>query len=101
MKYTILENGDLLITADPDNIELNQPWEDTLESVLCNGLHSVPPEYIGALTDAPILTDCCPDYENECILDESCAFWWYPDYMIKDITEELKQHGKIIFTKSS
>lgn len=102
MDYSILDNGDLLITNDePDNIDLDDNWELTLEPLLCNGLHSASPEMIGALTDAPIITDVCPDYENDTLTDDDASIWWYPCYEVKSPMEELKNTGQVVFKSAS
>lgn len=100
--YKILDNGDLLITYDDtDSIDLVDDWTLTLEPLLCNGLHDIYPEMIGALTDAPILTDVCPDYVNSTLTDDDANIWWYPNYAVTSPMEELKNTGQVIFKNAS
>ncbi|MCC5611031.1 hypothetical protein LC612_30845 [Nostoc sp. CHAB 5834] len=60
-------------------------------------LHRVAPEAIGALTEAPILTD-------ECLIDDKGdvtvqgKVWWYPDYMVRHFGQVLLEKKEVVFT---
>lgn len=55
---------------------------------LGNGWRPVPPEEIGALTEAPILED--PD---------GCLFW-FPGYMLRNFLEELAAGRSVFFVSA-
>jgi len=67
-----------------------------LEDHLSNGWEMVPPEDIGALTAAPILSDEIGRDEDGRVT-EARRVYWYPDYQIRDEIEELRAHLKLVF----
>ena len=96
------ENQELVLTADNDFVremiadtgsinyrdwfEENMGWDlilwECLEPYLCNGWSIVPPEEIGALTSATIITDNNGNY-------------WYDNwYDTKDCLEDVLTHQK-------
>jgi hypothetical protein len=103
IKATILKNGCLKITADnAGRHELAQcNYFDKIEVHIAEELHRdnfefIRPEWVGALTDSPILTN------DLSIGDTGVAefvgdVWWFPNYMITDPWQELKNKGKVIF----
>ena len=67
-----------------------------LEDHLCNGWEMVPPEDIGALTAAPILSDdILRDEEGR--VTEVGRVYWYPNYAVRDEIEELRAHLTLVF----
>lgn len=100
MKYEILQNGNLKISVELDE-EFNTDGDffSCFEPVLTNGLSEVLPEMIGALTDSPIVSDECPDYEEEVLNSDDCNVWWYPEYETTCFIEQLENQGYIIMTK--
>ena len=111
--FEILPNGDLKITLTPEGkIELEEisfnlenqyndcdMLRDIIEHQLCNGWTWVQPEDIGALTEAPILSDNIVYNDND-IVEFINNVWWYPNYMIDNLIEKLYGDGYIIFTKA-
>lgn len=114
MDYEILANGNLKLTleGEEDREEVREMLEkathkdhgflaDLLEYTKWqpNGeLHQVSPEELGALTDAPILTD---DVTYEDDTDKRLIIgkvWWYPEYQVLSFAEELLKHGEVVFT---
>src|SRR5690242_15093804 len=105
MHYEITKNGNLafVLDADDDREEIRDrmrgyAWVDMLDAcgLLGNGWGSVPPEAIGALTDAPIVTD---DYE---LTDDGRTVvhgrvWWFPNYCVEDPAETLADTGRVVF----
>jgi hypothetical protein len=63
---------------------------------LCNGWEMVPPEDIGALTAAPILSDEIVR-DDEGRLTEAGRVYWYPDYAVRDEIEELRRDLVLVF----
>lgn len=111
MQFEVLENGNLSITKAPedtdmlDNILTKHGGDDlSCMSELLeetgwspNGrLYSVEPEWIGALTDAPILTN------DRTIEDDGTGtvhgkVWWFPNYMVENFMETLQRTGTVCF----
>lgn len=67
-----------------------------LENLLCNGLSTVRPEEIGALTDSIILSECSPPNEGESYPSDAC-FFWFPDYMLRSPLQDLIENGSVTF----
>jgi len=73
------------------------------EQVVHEGLHEqfdfVAPEYVpGAMTDAPILTrseDVTWPDNGEFVLYPSARVFWFPNYMVEDPWETLKNTGRV------
>lgn len=67
-----------------------------LEDHLSNGWEMVPPEDLGALTAAPILSDeIVRDDHGEIV--EAGRVYWFPDYAVLDEIEELRRNLTIVF----
>jgi hypothetical protein len=87
--YEILDDALIVrLPADADVDELAEALAPMLE----NGWEWITPEEIGALTDAPIISDEATrdDYGN---LSELGRVFWYSSYMILDPVEEMKGDG--------
>jgi hypothetical protein len=102
IKAKIKSNGTLLITADNEGRnELKQSWL-WADAYVAEELHKdnfdfVLPEWVGALTSSPIITnDLC--FNNNGVPDYVGDTWWFPNYMITDPWEELKNKGRVVFT---
>lgn len=75
---------------------------EIIEHCLCNGLSTVRPEHIGALTSSIILCEggILDDHgEPDAKLIEETDCFWFPNYAIRSPIEDLAEHGKVIFTK--
>jgi len=71
---------------------------DLLEPITCNDhLAFVRPERIGALTEAPILTN---QGDGDDGAEGGAALWWYPQYETTSAAEELITTGRIVFTRA-
>lgn len=77
------------------------------EGEVAEALHEayefVRPENVpGALTDAPILVDCDflehPD-NGDLIIRDGAAIYWFPDYMVTDPFDQLKNTGRVEFVE--
>jgi hypothetical protein len=92
-KEAFEEWGDLL---SQDKGDYNTFYE-LLEEHLTNGLEWINPDDLGAMTDAPILSDVVERDEDNKIT--SCDYvWWYPNYQVSSPLDELKENGRVIFT---
>ncbi len=115
MRGIILLNGNLKIVAgNSDRSELayacRQSYAKAKQEIadaLLDRFTFIAPEAIGALTEAPILTND-PDYSEETMgvcngpaPHTDASVWWFPNYMITDPWAELAHTGKVIFTKAS
>ena len=59
----------------------------------------VAPEDVGALTDSPILAECDGlDRDDHGELTAVGKVCWFPDYMVRDPWEELRNRGRTVFS---
>jgi hypothetical protein len=113
MRTRILPNGDLVILAgNQDRAALHDAYVTGgypgAESVVveqlregCAGLELIPPENIAALTDAPILAKAFwPDEGGGPVPYVDSPVWWFPNYCIRDPWDELKNIGRVVFTRA-
>lgn len=111
MKYNITPNGNLeLIAEDEDKDELAELWAnpthrdhgfmaDLLEYTGWPGnghLYQVQPEWIAALTDAPILSDDV-QFNDDGMPSVTGNVWWFPNYAIESFAETLMRDGRVLF----
>lgn len=112
MQFNITPDGNLEITCEENE---KQDLQDTLDKSTHkdhgfladlleetgwspNGrLYQVKPEWIAALTDAPILTDDL-DIEDDGIHNVLGNVWWFPNYQIESFAETLIRDGKVVFS---
>jgi hypothetical protein len=104
MKTTTLPNGNLELSLEESDDKEDilehcrgYNWVNLFEYEFCNGWLAVQPEWIGALTDAPILTDGFM-YIDDVTPNITGRVWWYPNYMVSDPAEVLCEEGKVVFT---
>ena len=76
----------------------NMDIYELFEYQLCNGWNLVQPEQIGALTEAPILSDDIAHDDNGNI-ENIGTIYWFPDYMIIDFAKQLLEKGETIFVR--
>jgi len=67
-----------------------------LEDHLCSGWEMVPPEDLGALTSAPILSDEI-SRDEEGRITEAGRVYWYPEYQVCDEIEEIRANLVLVF----
>ena len=83
-----------------DEHGIDEALRAMLEDHLANGWEMVPPEDIGALTAAPILSDEIQrDDRGEIV--EVGRVYWYPEYQIRDEIEELRTNLEVLFRGAS
>lgn len=116
MNHKILPNGDLLLTAGNRDrsdlaVECRAGYYHA-ETAVADAFHEVltfvRPKCIGALTNAPILTDDADDSDDSDdrshaeyggpVPHENANVWWFPDYAVRNPWEELSRTGKVVFT---
>ena len=83
------------IEEHPD-IYADATFLDSIEPLLCNGLHQVLPETIGALTDSLLFSLTLLDDESV-HYDEPVVVYWYPDYAIRSPLQDLIETGETTF----
>ena len=71
---------------------------ELFEYQLCNGWSFVNPEDLGALTDAPILSEEII-YNDNGEVESIGIVYWFPDYMIVNIAEQLTKYGRVVFSR--
>lgn len=116
MKYEILPNGNLKFSIHdamsdfPTLLDIKDFHGGDDNASLCEFLekfdystnghfYDILPEDVGALTDAPMLTDEIDNTENGDIVVNSNV-WWYPEYEISNWLDVLISNGSVIFTKA-
>lgn len=77
-------------------LQTDETFIAALEHPLCNGLSTVRPGEIAALTDSIILSECPPPDHGESYPDDA-KFYWFPDYMLRAPLQDLITKGKVIF----
>lgn len=111
MRYTIMPDGSLKITADNETRSyLADQYrkgyceaEGFVSEMLQDALTFIRPEAIGALTDAPILTDDA-DYSDEQMEHgigpapyPEAHVWWFEGYQIVGPWQQLANRGRVVF----
>lgn len=111
MRFCILNNGNLeIVTEEGDKAELQDILDKTphrdhgfLADMLeyagwqANGeLFQVSPEHVGALTDAPILSDDVTT-EDDGTVRVKGRVWWFPQYESTSFAETLLETGRVVF----
>jgi len=107
--FEITPNGNLkfkVLTEDGREIlqDKNFVWSvsDMLDHEGWSGndmLYEVSPSDIGALTDAPIVTDAV-ERDDEGDVISVGNVWWFPSYAVDSWEEILYNTGEVIFSKS-
>ncbi|WP_321935352.1 hypothetical protein [Paraburkholderia sp. J8-2] len=69
--------------------------------LLGNGvLYPILPEHVGALTQAPMLSDDV-EYPDDGDTIARGQVWWYPRYEIEDFSDVLLATGRVAFDRAS
>src|SRR6266705_2166138 len=112
-KYTEFEkqaNGNLRIVLLPEaraeveeivskELDADSRLAETIEWQLSNGWSLLPPEEVGALTEAPILSEEV-DYDDQGNVDQVGAVYWYPQYDVFDPIGQLLTNGFVEFVRA-
>lgn len=84
------------IRKQRDALGINAALYALLEDHLCTGWEMAPPEDIGALTAAPILSDEIVR-DDDGRVTEAGRVYWYPDYQVRDEIEEIRKKLVLLF----
>lgn len=96
-KLQLLEEG-----GEPVGFHTDELFLELIEHCLGNGLSTVQPEHIGALTSSIILCEgnILDDHgEPVAALIAETKCYWYANYQIRSPIEDLVAHSKVIFTE--
>jgi len=106
MQVTILDNGNLeIITEEHDTERLDGDYQertDYMVDELRDDYMFVEPEWVSALTDAPILAKwgdvyIPPSNEQPRLSIHAEGLWWFPNYQIECPWETLRDTGRVVF----
>ncbi|HEV2581043.1 MAG TPA: hypothetical protein VGT44_09335 [Ktedonobacteraceae bacterium] len=111
-KYTEFEkqtDGNLRIVLLPEarydvqeissqEIDADRKLSEVIEWQLANGWSLVRPEDVGALTDAPLLSEDV-DIDDQGTIRSVGIVYWYPQYDVSDPVEQLLQQGYVDFVR--
>tara|TARA_R110000868_G_scaffold411024_1_gene701379 strand:+ start:2573 stop:2962 length:390 start_codon:yes stop_codon:yes gene_type:complete len=110
--WKVIENGNIEITLTKEGVEELEDLKDNervnvinesellwelFEDIFCNSAFELlQPEDVGALTDSVILGYEIPRNDDGEIqkFHEDSKVWWFPNYMITSIYDELITDGK-------
>lgn len=111
LQHIIEPNGNLTFIADAKNLEDLQGIKDRvggndvgfLAQMLDEfgfvgnaQLWGISPEHIGALTEAPMLSDDV-EHDDEGNVHVRGKVWYFPDYMVVDFAQKLLDEGRVTF----
>jgi hypothetical protein len=108
--FEILSNNNLRITLTKEGRKERKEHKhksdgeflwDMFEDIFCNSsFEELRPEVVGALTDSIILGYDIPKDEDGDIMkfDEFTKVWWFPNYMVTSINNELKTNKECYLT---
>ena len=108
--FEILPNNALKITLNKDGRKEAKSHKDKtdedflwgmFEDIFCNSsLEFLRPEDIGALTDSIIIGYDIPKDDAGEIqeFDGQEKVWWFPNYMVTSIAEQLKENKECVLT---
>jgi hypothetical protein len=99
LRIALTENGKAefgTVVEERDRFGIHAALCTLLEDHLCTGWEMVPPEDIGALTAAPILSDEISRDDHGRVTAVGCVYW-YPDYAVRDEIEEIQRDLVLVF----
>ena len=106
-----LRNNTVLLTADNESrakladLMRGEEGFQRAEHYVAEELHEqwefIRPEEVGAITDSPLLAECDGlDRDNDGELTAVGNVCWFPNYMVTDPWESLRNHGRVVFDLS-
>lgn len=87
-----------LVEYELRNKATDEALAELLEYQLCNGWTWLRPEQIGALTDAPILSDEVTENDRGELVSVG-RVWWHERYAVEDPIELLQTQGYVLFRR--
>ena len=111
MDIQILPNGNLQLKADSSDIEglIDYKGErdetmlmaDLLEPYSTNGSFAFfdagdANPFVG-LTSAPCIAESLSGPDNDGKMEVEGRLWWFPDYAVRSIVDELIEKGEVVF----
>ena len=108
--FEVLPNNNLRITLSKEGRKEAKQYKDKrdeeflwdmFEDIFCNSeFEMLRPEDIGALTDSVIMAFCVPKDKDGNIqkFDEQTKIWWFPNYMVTSIYDQLKNDQESVLT---
>ncbi|WP_341744659.1 hypothetical protein [Azonexus hydrophilus] len=112
MHHIIEPNGNLTLVVDDDDccefLDIRDNTRGSDHGFLADLLEAfgfstnarlfpVMPQQVGALTDAPMLTDDL-EYEEGGEVTVRGRLWWFPAYELKSISDIMSRSGRVTFT---
>lgn len=99
LRITLLEEARASVQEIASKeITADSKLAETIEWQLSNGWSMVRPEDIGALTEAPILSEEV-DFDNQGIARNVGTVYWYPQYDVSDPVAKLLENGYVEFVR--
>lgn len=109
VEFDTQTNGNLHITLLPEaredvqeiasqQLTSDNKLAEVIEWHIGNGWSFVDPADIGALTEAPILSEDI-DYDDHGNVQHVGAVYWYSEYEVKDPVAQLIENGFVDFTR--
>ena len=99
LRIVLLEEGrESVEEIAAKEINADSKLAETIEWQLSNGWSMVRPEDIGALTEAPILSEEI-DFDNLGTARNVGTVYWYPQYDVFDPIAKLLENGFVEFVR--
>lgn len=98
LRITLLEEArdDVQEIAASQELDADNKLAQVIEWQLSNGWSMLRPEDVGALTDAPILSEDV-DTDAQGKVRSVGTVYWYPSYDVRDPVAQLLQNGYVDF----
>ena len=95
MRIVLLKGArdDVQEIASREDIDADSRLAETIEWQLANGWSLVRPEDVGALTEAPIISEEIDDDDQGNVLKVGTVYW-YPEYDVRDPVAQLRDQAK-------
>jgi len=110
VEFDTQANGNLHVTLFPEaredvqeisssqHLTSDNKLAEVIEWHIGNGWTLVEPGDVGALTDAPILSEDI-NYDDHGNVQHVGVVYWYPEYEVKDPVAQLLENGFVDFTR--
>lgn len=95
--------------GEPVGFHTDELFLELVENCLCNGLSTIRPEDVAALTSSMLFSegdyglvghfDEKDQYGEDHNSENPAPVFWFPNYAVKSPIEDLVEHGKVTFTQ--